>query len=97
MLYRIPLDHCGIKKVIVKEKGLACPEHGDMNVVTVVDKDGKKVYWFRCVFCHIGAAYDLEGKGEIPEWVCDEEKIEEIKNNPELKEQYKDSPIAFLL
>jgi hypothetical protein len=61
MLYRLPLDHYGLKDkiVFVKSKNtLACKEHGDMAVVTVVEKDGKKYYWYRCLICHIAAAYD---------------------------------------
>ncbi len=62
MIYRIPLDHCGIKKIIYSRKKdtLKCPEHGDMNIVTIINKEGKEIAWFRCLWCHIGAAYDFD-------------------------------------
>lgn len=61
MLYRIPMDRDGLltKVYYNKDKNtLSCKEHGDMNVVAIVELNGKKIYWYRCVFCNVGAAYD---------------------------------------
>ncbi|MCS7122700.1 MAG: hypothetical protein NZ908_01960 [Candidatus Micrarchaeota archaeon] len=61
MLYRIPLDRDGLitKVTYISDRNtLSCADHGDMNVVTTVEYRGKKIYWFRCIFCNVGAGYD---------------------------------------
>lgn len=63
MLYRIPLDRDGLLTKIIYNKDkdtLSCEEHGDMNVVAIVELKGKKVYWYRCIFCNVGAGYDKD-------------------------------------
>lgn len=86
MLYRIPLDRNGLltKVKYNKERDtLECEEHGDMNVVSIIEKNGRKIYWYRCLFCNVGAAYDKNP--------LDNPTKEQIKNAS------KDSPVYMLI
>jgi transcription elongation factor Elf1 len=64
MLYRIPMDRGAFKdrSFVIDSKFNApfCKKHGAMNVVTVVEKNGKRYSWYRCLVCHIGVVYDKE-------------------------------------
>jgi len=64
MIYRIPMDRGAFKDRSFSMDGKFnspfCKKHGAMNVVTVVEKNGKKYYWYRCLVCHIGAVYDKQ-------------------------------------
>jgi hypothetical protein len=66
MFYRIPMDRGAFKDksfYLDRETDAPfCKEHGAMNVVTVVNKNGKKYLWYRCLVCHIGAVYDKNAK-----------------------------------
>lgn len=72
MLYRIPMDRGAFKDrsfFIDKETDSPfCKQHGAMNVVTVVSKNGKKCLWYRCLVCHIGVIYDKDPKAN-QSWV----------------------------
>ncbi len=64
MISRIPMGRGAIseKKFYLDKRTNTpyCKEHGAMNVVSVVEKDGKKVYWYRCLTCRIGLEYDQD-------------------------------------
>jgi hypothetical protein len=70
MLYRIPMDRGAFaNRSFYIGKGVnapSCKEHGAMNVVTVVSKNGKKYLWYRCLVCHIGVVYDKDLKTNQP-------------------------------
>jgi len=72
MLYRIPMDRGAFKDrgfaIDAKFNAPICKNHGAMNVVTVVNKNGKKYSWYRCLVCHIGVVYDKDQKTNQP-WV----------------------------
>ncbi|MEM0356329.1 MAG: hypothetical protein QXD03_00165 [Candidatus Anstonellales archaeon] len=62
MLYRIPIDRDGLLTKVyynAERDTLSCEDHGDMNVVAIIDYRGKKIYWYRCIFCNVGGAYDM--------------------------------------
>jgi hypothetical protein len=39
-----------------------CKEHGTMNAVARIEKNGKTYLWYRCLRCRIGVGYDLNPK-----------------------------------
>lgn len=90
MLYRIPLDRDGLLTKVVyspERDTLSCEEHGDMNVVAIIEYKGKKIYWYRCIFCNVGAGYDGDpstnpGREEIVA-LGDPEKYLNAKKVPE--------------
>jgi hypothetical protein len=72
MLYRIPMDRGAFRdrsfEINEKFNSPFCKKHGAMNVVTVVEKNGKRYSWYRCLVCHIGVVYDKDKKTNQP-WV----------------------------
>ena len=72
MIYRIPMDRGAFKdrsfEIDGKFNAPFCKQHGAMNVVTVVEKNGKRYSWYRCLVCHTGVVYD-KNKGTNQSWI----------------------------